>query len=256
MLVGTLGSVAVTASPPDSPILLKPAGSVDTLLFELAVYACDAAVLAGEVYQAAEQTAFAAVCSVRPAAAVWVEERSGAWYAAGAGKYGPVLHTRLSGPVGSRLGGARFLWLGAWAKWLSDTVQELNGIELRGKLFARCFLKALEASSARDLASGISNSQRDPQGRLSRLRLRGPKRFVMVARVFRAWEYLRTGKWTAERVAYTLGFASLSGLDRCCARTFGLPPRELGRLTDLELLRRIVEALKRPGGREKGQISA
>ncbi|GIW51873.1 MAG: hypothetical protein KatS3mg081_1228 [Gemmatimonadales bacterium] len=127
MLVGTLGTLAVKTSTPDSPIVLRPAGSVDALVLELAVNACDVAVLAGEAYGPAGETAVAAVCSLRAVAALWVEEKSGAWCAAASGRYGPVLGTRVSGPAGSQLESARLLWLGAWAKWISDAVQALNG---------------------------------------------------------------------------------------------------------------------------------
>jgi AraC family transcriptional regulator len=54
-----------------------------------------------------------------------------------------------------------------------------------------------------------------------------PHQYVIEARVRRAREILRTGKFTVGEAAYRVGFADQSHLTRHFKRVFGLPPRAL-----------------------------
>ncbi len=248
MLVGVVAGFSVKPLDPDDPIKLIPSCSVDTLLPDVAVGRCDVVVLPQDQWKTSLEALFAAACLRHPASSVWVAEGgSSTLRCICSGRYGvgPRHWGSAALPEASLLA-VRQVWLGAWADWVGAAVQEANGIAVHRELPARCFLHALGGGRASDLSAAVGRGARDVEKRLASLGLRGPKRFLMAARVFSLWELARIDRWSMEHVAVRrLGFATRWSMDHSVVSAVGLPPREVAQLTDWELLDLLVRALRR-----------
>lgn len=258
MLVGTTSSSGLKAPDGYSPIGCLASASVDTLLLDFAVGRCDVVVLPADCRQPSITAGFSAVCLTRPAAVVWATDRGAAGVAIlASGRYGPSAEPPgRKTSVSLSLEALRLTWVHAWARWVGAAAQQAQGAAIVRELPAECFLRALQAAKAPDLACGIGLTQRQLQQRLARLGLAGPKRFLMSARMFLAWECARARPWTLEQIACRIGFASLSSMNHCFASMTGLPTRELVRLADFELVGKMAEALGHPAQDQQSQASA
>jgi hypothetical protein len=253
-----VGSCAVLPVPPPrhTPVGLIQSPSVDTVLADLSAGLCDVAVL--PVDRPDLEPLFVAACAIHPAASVWVKSASVGGFklyvSSGVVSRGSALPAAVcpgGGLLLPSLEAVRLTWLRAWADWLAATaLQGSDGGAAGVLVVAQCFLRALVAQSTFERESE-PRDQRHLWRRLAGLGLRGPKRFWMAARVFCAWELARLARWSLEHIAYRLGFASLWSMDRSFLAFGGLPPREVARLGDRELVSHLASGLQRPGREQK-----
>lgn len=88
---------------------------------------------------------------------------------------------------------------------------------------------AHRAPGVTDLATGVHRHPRELAADLRDDHLPTPRRFLLWGRVFRAAYMLRNSDCTVEQAAYTLGYASGTGLARAVKRETGHPPTEVMR---------------------------
>ena len=259
MLVGTLTPPSHFAED-DDRIAVLPSRSVDDVVCGLASGRCDVVVVSRDsrvlfrTEQASVWPEFAAACLLHPAAAVWLADGAGFRLMAG-GCYGPPT-ARSELPPGASLHAVRLSWLCAWVKWITSAVRQVGYCPSSNALPARHLLESLATVLTTEPGSKIPNGLRPTQRKLRSLGLRGPKRFAMAARAFVAWELARLGKWSAERIAYEIGFSTLSCLDRSLLLVLGSTPRTLCDLTDADVSRLLSLALRRGPHDQERQTGA
>jgi AraC-like DNA-binding protein len=181
--------------------------------------------------------------------AVWVDDsRDDSWKLVAAGRFGRGFLQSSSTPIiPASVAAARVVWLQAWSGSVTtDLVEaERETLPLRADVAKQCFLEALMGTTAADLAARMGYGLRQLQKQLTERGFMGPKRFLMTARAFRAWEYGRIANWSLAELAERLGYSSLAAMDRSLTTTFGVLPSDLRSCDESELHTLLARALVR-----------
>jgi AraC-like DNA-binding protein len=250
MIVGTLATISRARFLREGALYrLLPRPDTEQLLGDLAYNLCDIVVIPPPLDSGVTAEDFRGVCCSRPVSAVHCAEAAAErWIVIAAGSAaeavlpaGAILETRLG------LGSLRQVWVTSWVSRLAHLLFEAGRHPHADRIGARIFSAMLVAPSPRDLAVALATSTRSIERMLAKARLRGPKRFAAAAKVFRAWELARVGRWSLERIAYELAYSSLSSMDRSVRANTGLRPTDLRELGDEDVAHILSENLMTQG---------
>jgi AraC-like DNA-binding protein len=234
---------------PDALVTRVLCSSPGELIAKFSAGSCDAVVLSRCEEPGIVADQLAAHCSDRPTATIWTPASDGDhWIATASGDSvsgafvtGGLIRIPPSGLA------ARRVWLTAWARQISMTLEQ-DGASLEGsELARRLLLASLETRSVVELAASLHTTPRALRARLVRLRLSGPRRFQMAATYFLLWERLRSNSIPLEQAALSLGYSTLSALDHSVRRTLGYQPRDLRSISERHLTLLLQDMLSRRG---------
>lgn len=242
---------------PDSPSAFCYCTSLETLISGFAAQHYDAVVLLADRSPPEAIAPLTAACLSRPVSTVWVrDDKSKTLTAVAAGEHAiaPGSRVPFENQAGSQ--GMRTTWLQGWARWVGTGAQRLKSPAPLRDLPSMCFLRAMSVRSVPELCSAMGRNYHGLRRQLAELGLAGPKRFLMAARVFQVWEYLRLGTMTLEKIALQVGFATLSSMGHCFKFSLQLPPRAVGALSEAELAGALARLLATTGRSNKESIAA